>query len=59
MLNLINFAEGLVKLKERAKTRKGRGFGVDDRVERTRDKGRYEAIDDAGNDEPGPQRCEY
>lgn len=45
-----------MKLKERARTRKGRGFGSDDRPER-RDKGRYDAVDDAQADEPGPQRC--
>ena len=44
-----------MKLKERARTRKGRGFG-DDRPEK-RDKGRYDGINDASGDEPGPQRC--
>lgn len=56
-LKRCHFAEGLVKLKERARTRKGRGFGSDDRPER-KDKGRYEAVEDATGDEPGPQRCE-
>ena len=48
--------QGLVKLKERAKKRKGRGFGGDD--ERL-DRGniRYEGMEtDHADDEPGPQR---
>ncbi|XP_076033146.1 40S ribosomal protein S12 homolog tsunagi [Oratosquilla oratoria] len=46
--------QGLVKLKERAKKRKGRGFGGDDRPER--ESIHYEGMDIDGDDEPGPQR---
>ncbi|RXG58462.1 RNA-binding protein 8A [Armadillidium vulgare] len=46
--------QGVVKLKERAKKRKGRGF--DDRADR--EDIRYEGMDvDVNDDEPGPQRC--
>lgn len=48
--------QGLVKLKERARTRKGRGFGGGDERPERREKGRYDAVDDASGDEPGPQR---
>ena len=49
-------AEGVAKLKEKAKKRKGRGFGGGHEA-REEIKG-YEAVDvDAADDEPGPQRC--
>ncbi|MDK2413663.1 hypothetical protein QHH03_31715, partial [Aphanizomenon sp. 202] len=47
--------QGLVKLKERAKKRKGRGFGGEDRSER--EDIHYEGMEvDGADDEPGPQR---
>merc|ERR1712193_199363 len=47
--------QGLVKLKERAKKRKGRGFGGEDRGDR--EAIHYEGMDvDQTSDEPGPQR---
>ena len=63
------FAEGVAKLKEKAKKRKGRGFGGGQEA-REEIKG-YEAVDaeaaddpgsssvdaEAADDEPGPQRC--
>ena len=50
--------EGVAKLKEKAKKRKGRGFGGGHEA-REEIKG-YEAVDaEAANDEPGPQRCNY
>merc|ERR1712002_1144817 len=45
--------QGLVRLKERAKKRKGRGFGGD---ERDRQEILYEGMEIEGDDEPGPQR---
>ena len=52
------FSEGLVKLKERAKKRKGRGFVGDERSDRQDIL--YEGMEtDEADDEPGPQRCEY
>lgn len=48
--------EGVAKLKEKAKKRKGRGFGGGHEA-REEIKG-YEAVDvDIADDEPGPQRC--
>ena len=48
--------EGVAKLKEKAKKRKGRGFGGGHEA-REEIKG-FEAVDqDAVDDEPGPQRC--
>jgi len=46
--------QGLVKLKERAKKRKGRGFGGEDRSER--EDIHYEGMEVDADDEPGPQR---
>merc|ERR1712002_411468 len=48
--------QGLVKLKERAKKRKGRGFGGEDRAER--EDIHYEGVEVEGglDDEPGPRR---
>ncbi|EEC02953.1 RNA binding domain-containing protein, putative [Ixodes scapularis] len=43
------------KLKERARKRKGRGFGADGTARE--DIQEYEAMDTDENDEPGPQRC--
>ncbi|KAK3878097.1 hypothetical protein Pmani_001609 [Petrolisthes manimaculis] len=47
--------QGLVKLKEKAKKRKGRGFGGDERSERQEIMYEGMEVDDA-DDEPGPQR---
>ena len=51
-----SFVDGVAKLKEKAKKRKGRGFGGGHEA-REEIKG-FEAVDqDAADDEPGPQRC--
>ncbi|KAG7153868.1 RNA-binding protein 8A-like [Homarus americanus] len=47
--------QGLVKLKERAKKRKGRGFGNEDRSDRQDIMYEGMTVDEA-DDEPGPQR---
>lgn len=54
--NFFNFAEGIMRLKEKAKKKKGRGFGADTVSHReTID---YESVrDDNEEAEPGPQRC--
>lgn len=49
--------QGIMRLKEKAKKKKGRGFGADTVSQReTID---YESVrDDNEETEPGPQRCE-
>jgi len=50
------FSEGIQKLKEKAKVKKGRGFV--DSGKPDRDVGGFEAMETEGEgDEPGPQRC--
>jgi hypothetical protein len=55
------FLERIDRLKERAKKRKGRGFGAENSArEEIQD---YESMDVAeekvSGDEPGPQRCKF
>ena len=53
------FSEGIARLKEKAKRRKGRGHGAE--LVCTRDDvGHYESMNvmEEDDDEPGPQRCE-
>jgi RNA-binding protein 8A len=52
-----NTAEGILRLKEKAKKKKGRGFGTDSSVSH-REAINYESVrDDNEEAEPGPQRC--
>jgi hypothetical protein len=57
-INYEKFSEGIQRLKEKAKKKKGRGFGADTVSHReTID---YESVrDDNEEAEPGPQRCKF
>lgn len=49
------FSEGILRLKEKAKKKKGRGFGAESSHREPID---YESVrDDNEEAEPGPQRC--
>lgn len=50
------FSEGILRLKEKAKKKKGRGFGAESSHREPID---YESVrDDNEEANPGPQRCE-
>lgn len=52
----LKITEGIVRLKEKAKKKKGRGFGTETSHRELID---YESVrDDNEEAEPGPQRCE-
>lgn len=52
------FSEGIARLKEKAKKRKGRGHGAE-LVSTRDDVGHYESMNliEEDDNEPGPQRC--
>lgn len=57
---LLNFClEGIVRLKEKARKRKGRGFGSEATSREYINE--YESVRNEDDDElePGPQRCKY
>lgn len=56
--NRFNYLEGIARLKEKAKKRKGRGHGSE-LVSVRDDVGHYESMNvvEDNDDEPGPQRC--
>lgn len=51
------FVEGIQRLKEKAKKKKGRGFGADTVAISHREPIDYESVRDDNEEEPGPQRC--
>lgn len=53
---MLTFSEGIARLKEKAKRRKGRGHGAE-LVSTKDDIGHYESIVEEDDNEPGPQRC--
>lgn len=53
------FKEGILRLKEKAKKKKGRGFGADTVAVSHREQIDYESVRDDNEEEPGPQRCKF
>lgn len=51
------FIEGIARLKDRVRKRKGRGFGGE-QVEHEKIHG-YDRVEADDGDEPGPQKCKY
>jgi len=54
------FSEGVSKLKEKARRRKGRGFEEKSKRDNIKDEAmEFDSVDQAEDDGPGPQRCIY
>lgn len=58
LIFFFHILEGIARLKEKAKRRKGRGHGAE-LVSTRDDVGHYESMNvvEEDDDEPGPQRC--
>jgi len=56
--NVSLFSEGVSKLKEKARRRKGRGFEEKSKRDNIKDETMdFESVDQFEDDGPGPQRC--
>lgn len=54
------FSEGVSKLKEKARRRKGRGFEEKSKRDNIKDEAmEFDSVDPVDDDGPGPQRCIY
>jgi len=54
------FLEGVSKLKEKARRRKGRGFEEKSKRNNIKDEAmEFDSVDQADDDGPGPQRCNF
>jgi len=52
--------EGVSKLKEKARRRKGRGFEEKSKRDNIKDeKMEFDSVDQTDDDGPGPQRCNF
>lgn len=58
-MKLLLFLEGVSKLKEKARRRKGRGFEDKSKRDVKDEAMEFDSVDQADDDGPGPQRCNF